>query len=46
MSHAVLHGCTSTISLVLQARLEESERDGAKDSEEDFAGTLHAGLLI
>ena len=30
----------------MQARLEESERDGAKDSEEDFAGTLHAELLI
>lgn len=25
---------------VLQARLEQSERSGAKDSEEDFAGIL------
>ena len=31
---------------MLQARLEASERDGAKDSEEDFAGTLYVGLLI
>ena len=31
---------------MLQARLEESERDGAKDSEEDFAGILYVGLLI